>query len=84
MEQALAIRRSPENLFSLAQSLAYPGGGRKGTREQKSRAYELIQEAKRSPQQHNDPDFLVLQAQLAMASADAQNRPCRVTSKPAI
>ena len=66
MEQALAIRRSPENLISLAQSLAYPGGGRKGTREQKSRAYELIQEAKRSPQQHNDPDFLVLQAQLAM------------------
>lgn len=65
IEQALAIRRSPENLMSLAQSLAYPGG-KEGTREQKSRAYELIKEANRSPQQPNDPDFLVLQAQLAM------------------
>ena len=66
MEQAVAIRRSPENLISLAQSLAYPGVGKEGTREQKSRAYELIKEANRSPQQPNDPDYLVLQAQLAM------------------
>jgi thioredoxin-like negative regulator of GroEL len=28
LEQARAIRRSPENLISLAQSLAYPGGGK--------------------------------------------------------
>lgn len=66
MEQALAIRRSPENLISLAQSLAYPGVGKEGTKAQKSRAYELTKEANRSPQQPNDPDFLVLQAQLAM------------------
>jgi hypothetical protein len=66
LEQALAIRRSPENLISLAQSLAYPGGGKQGTREQKSRAFELVKEANRSPQQSNDPDFLVLQAQLAL------------------
>ncbi len=64
MEQALAIRRSPENLISLAQSLAYPGVGKEGTNEQKQRAYQLIKEANRSPQQ--DPDFLVLQTQLAM------------------
>jgi tetratricopeptide (TPR) repeat protein len=64
MEQALAIRRSPENLISLAQSLAYPGVGKEGTSEQKQRAYELIKEANRSPQQ--DSDSLVLQTQLAM------------------
>ena len=63
MEQALAIRRSPENLISVAQSLAYPGVGKEGTREQKSRAFELLREAKRSS---NDSDILVLQAQLAM------------------
>jgi tetratricopeptide (TPR) repeat protein len=66
MEQALAIRRSPENLISLAQSLAYPGVGKEGTRAQKSRAYELIKEANRSPQRSDDPDSLVLRAQLAM------------------
>ncbi|HEX7335479.1 MAG TPA: M48 family metallopeptidase [Pyrinomonadaceae bacterium] len=65
MEQALAIRRSPENLISLAQSLAYPGG-KQGTSQQKSRAYALIKEANRSPQKPNDPDYLVLHAQLAM------------------
>jgi tetratricopeptide (TPR) repeat protein len=66
LNQALAIRRSPENLISLAQSLAYPGGGKQGTREQKSRAFELVKEANRSSQQLNDPDFLLLQAQLAL------------------
>ena len=65
MEQAVKIKRSPENLISLAHSLAYPGAGKEGTNEQKSRAYQLIREANRSPQL-NDPDFLVLQAQLAM------------------
>ena len=64
MEQALAIRRSPDNLISLAQSLAYPGVGKEGTSEQKQRAYELIKEANRSPQE--DPDFVVLQTQLAL------------------
>jgi tetratricopeptide (TPR) repeat protein len=64
LEQALATRRSPENLISLAQSLAYPGVGKEGTSEQKQRAYELVKEANRSPQQ--DSDFLVLQTQLAM------------------
>ncbi|HKY45433.1 MAG TPA: tetratricopeptide repeat protein [Pyrinomonadaceae bacterium] len=66
MEQALAIRRSPENLISLAQSLAYPGVGHEGTKAQKSRAYELTKETNRLPQPPNDPDYLVLQAQLAI------------------
>ena len=66
MERAVAIRRSPENLISLAQSLAYQGSGKEGTRQQKLRAYELTKEANRSPQPPNDPSYLLLQAQLAM------------------
>ena len=66
LEQALAIRRSPENLISLAQSLAYPRVGNEGTREQKLRAYALVKEANRSPQVANEADYTVLQAQLAM------------------
>jgi Zn-dependent protease with chaperone function len=66
LEQALEIRRSPDNLISLANSLAYPGTGKEGTRQQKSRAYELLKEASRSPQSANDVGLLVVQAQLAM------------------
>ena len=58
LEQAVAIKRSPENLISLAQALAYPGGGKDGTREQKVRAYSLVKEANRSPQKPTDPDYL--------------------------
>jgi tetratricopeptide (TPR) repeat protein len=63
LRQALAIRRSPENLISLAQSLVLPAG-KEGTAKQKQEAYELIKEARRSASQ--DADILVLQAQLAM------------------
>jgi tetratricopeptide (TPR) repeat protein len=63
--KALKIRRSPENLISLANSLAYPGAEKQGTPEQKSRALALIKEANRSPQP-NGPDYLMMQAQLAM------------------
>jgi tetratricopeptide (TPR) repeat protein len=59
LEQALEIRRSPENLLSLATSLAYPGIGKEGTRPQKVRAFELIREASRSLQNSNDPDYLI-------------------------
>jgi tetratricopeptide (TPR) repeat protein len=61
--QALAIRRSPENLISLAQSLAFPGG-KAGTKKQKQDAYELVKEANRSAPAY--PDALVLQAQFAI------------------
>ena len=66
MEKAVEIRRSPENLCTLAQALAYPGPGKEGTRAQKSRAYELVREANYTTGEKDDPDFLVLQAQLAM------------------
>jgi len=63
LRQAVAIRRSPENLISLAQSLAFPAG-KEGTRTQKQEAYALIREARVSARQ--DLSALVLQAQLAM------------------
>jgi tetratricopeptide (TPR) repeat protein len=63
LRQALAIRRSPENLISLAMSLAFPAR-KEGTRTQKQEAYELIKEANRSAT--HDADALMLQAQLAL------------------
>src|ERR1044071_9766094 len=59
LQQALAIRRSPENLASLAQALGFPAG-KEGTRLQKQQAYELISEANRSAP--DDGYSLVLQA----------------------
>ena len=63
LKQALAIKRSPENLISLAQSLVFPAG-KEGTKKQQQEAYELIREANRSAP--NDPDVLVFQGRLAM------------------
>ena len=51
LRQALAIRRSPENLISLAESLAFPAAGKEGTRQQKQEAYALIREARVSARQ---------------------------------
>ena len=64
LREAVAIRRSPENLISLAMSLAFPDGKKEGTRKQKQEAYELIREANRSAT--HDADALTLQAQLAL------------------
>ena len=64
LRQAIGIRRSPENLFSLAASLAFPGG-KEGPRNQKREAYQLIREANAADPTH-DADGMVLQAQLAM------------------
>ena len=64
LEQALAQNRSPENLTSLARYLAWPAEGQQGTREQKWRAYSLALEANQK-QTTNDPDYLILLAQLA-------------------
>jgi hypothetical protein len=58
------IRLSPEKLFSLASSLAFPGG-KEGPTNQKREAYTLVKEANRADTSH-DGDGLALQAQLAM------------------
>jgi tetratricopeptide (TPR) repeat protein len=63
LEQALKQERSPENLYSLAAALAYPGSDVKSPREDKVRALDLAMEARRS-----DPDdlgYLLLVAHLS-------------------
>ncbi len=66
LEQAIQIRRSPENLFGLAWMLAYPGEGKEGTPQQKRRALALLKEAILLPEGANDPDNHQLRAQLAL------------------
>lgn len=66
LEQAIKIRRSPENLLSLAWMLAYPGQGKEATSQQKRRSLALLQEASRQPEAANDPDNYGLRAQLAL------------------
>lgn len=45
LETAVHMKRSPENLISLAQALAYPGKNNQSTQENKERALALAQEA---------------------------------------
>ena len=45
LENAVQVERSPENLISLAEVLAYPGENKQGTPEQKARALPLAKEA---------------------------------------
>ncbi len=47
LERAVQIKRSPENLFSLAQGLAFPGEGKEGSKPNKVRALELVRYADR-------------------------------------
>lgn len=64
LRQAVAIKRSPENLISLAHSLALPAG-KEGTPQQKQEAHQLIREANRGSSSP-EADALSLQAQLAL------------------
>jgi tetratricopeptide (TPR) repeat protein len=66
LEQAVQKNRSPENLFSLAQFLAYPAEGRDGSPERKLRALSLAKEANRLPNTGDDSDYQLLLAQLAL------------------
>lgn len=66
LEQAVKKNRSPENLISLANFLAYPGQGKDGSREQKLRAFALMKEANRLPKTGDDSDYQLLLAQLAL------------------
>jgi Zn-dependent protease with chaperone function len=66
LEQAVQMNRTPENLISLANFLAYPGENKQGTREQKWRAYSLAHEAEQMPKTGDDGDYLTLLGQLAL------------------
>jgi hypothetical protein len=66
LEHAVSKNRSPENLISLAQMLAFPSEKQQGTKEQKQRALQLITEANKKPTVGNDPSYPMLQGQLAL------------------
>ncbi|HEV7395865.1 MAG TPA: M48 family metalloprotease [Pyrinomonadaceae bacterium] len=67
LEQAVNKRRSPENLISLAQALAYPGEGKQGTAEQRQRAYLFAVEANSKPKTGEDADYQILLADLSLS-----------------
>jgi Zn-dependent protease with chaperone function len=63
-ERAVAIRRSPENLISLAYSLAFPAEPKKASAEDLNRVLDLADEtAQIDPM---DPDPISLKAQIAL------------------
>lgn len=66
LEKALEQNRSPENLFSLAVFLAYPGEGKEGSPAEKQRALSLMKEANGLPNSGDDSDYQRLLAQLAL------------------
>jgi len=70
LEHAVSKNRSPENLISLAQTLAYPAPNTAGSRDQKHRAFQLMTEAIKKPGIGNDPSYPTLLAQLALEFED--------------
>ena len=66
LEHAISLNRSPENLYSLAQVLAYPTEQKQGTLEQKQRALALLKEANAKPEIANDFSYTALLAQVAL------------------
>ena len=67
LEQALAAERSPENLISLAQRLAYPRPREQGTPAERERALALATEASDGYQGSDDPSYLTLVAYVAIS-----------------
>jgi Zn-dependent protease with chaperone function len=67
-ERAIAIRATPENLFSLAQGLTRPTGAAQPSRDVLLRAFSLAsQAASLAP---SDPDCVVLKAMIAQQLGD--------------
>jgi Zn-dependent protease with chaperone function len=65
LKKAVKIERSPENLISLAQVLAYPDENTQGTQEQKQTAFALAKEAT-DLDQDTDFRYAAVMAQLAL------------------
>jgi Zn-dependent protease with chaperone function len=65
LEKAVQIKRSPENLISLAENLAFPGEGKDGSKANKVRALELAKLANQG-NAGADPSYPFLVAQLSL------------------
>jgi Zn-dependent protease with chaperone function len=67
IERAVARQRSPENLVSLAQALAFPRKGVESPASLRQTALELAKEASQAKETKDDPSYLGLVAQLALS-----------------
>jgi Zn-dependent protease with chaperone function len=65
LERAVEKNRSPDNLISLSQSLAYPGEGKRGSKQNMERALLLAKEAA-GANDENDPSYWAMAAQLSL------------------
>ena len=65
LEKAVSKNRSPENLISLAQYLAFPGEGERGPKQDLERALLLAKEAAGEDTGH-DPSYWMMVAQLSL------------------
>ncbi|HEX8473034.1 MAG TPA: M48 family metalloprotease [Pyrinomonadaceae bacterium] len=68
LEKAVEVKRSPENLFTLAESLAFPGANKQGTEGDKQRALAFAIEADEmaANASYNDPSYMALVAHLSL------------------
>ena len=67
LEQAVRNERSPENLFSLARGLAFPGPTKEGSREAQELALGLLKEASALSGRDDDPMYPALTAGIALS-----------------
>jgi tetratricopeptide (TPR) repeat protein len=65
LDKAVAINRSPENLISVAEVMAYPGHNVASSKEDKEQAMVLVREAN-SKVTDDDPSYKTFMAQLAL------------------
>ncbi len=68
VEKSVEIERSPENLASLAEVLGFESQGKQVTQAQQEKALMLAKEASEKYHGSDDPSYLFLLAQLALAS----------------
>lgn len=82
LERAVGIERTPENLASLAEALAYPGEQRKASDAEKRRALAFASEAseKAAASNEDDPSYTALVAQLSL-ELDREDSFRRATKK---
>src|SRR4051812_11832140 len=66
LRKAVDLKRSPENLISLAQMMAYPDEKTEGSQLDKEKALLLAVEANAKKTDQADPSYPVLTAQLAL------------------
>jgi Zn-dependent protease with chaperone function len=72
LRKAVQLKRSPENLISLAQMLAYPGPNIEGSAKEKNEALILAKEADVKKTDQSDPSYPAIVAQLSLELNDEQ------------